>query len=313
MAINKFMRAALKALSYSGISIKNSYPVERELKNLSSKNLLEPLYRLWDREITVDGRNITVRIYRPRDPLDLNQNGRCDNTLIFFHGGGWVKETVETYNDVCRNLANATGAAVVSVEYRLAPEHKFPEGLEDCYAAARELYLHPDTLGVFSDNYTLIGDSAGANLAAAVSLLARDRGEFSVQRQILIYPATHYDHSASSPFESVRENGTDYLLTSKRVNEYIELYRRDESDMLSPYFSPLLADLHDQPDTLVISAEFDPLRDEGEAYADKLLSCGNKVIKYRMKDALHGFLSLPPRFIHVRRAYMVINAFLHKE
>lgn len=313
MAINEFTRAALRAISYSDISIKTSYPIERELKAIGTHSLLSPLYRLWDRRITVDGRDIPVRIYAPPVPADENCNGLPDHTLIFFHGGGWVKETVDTYNKVCMALARHTGANVVSVEYRLAPEHKFPMGLMDCYAAARELYLRPDTLGVFSDNYTLIGDSAGANLAAAVSLMARDRGEFKVGRQILIYPATHYDHSETSPFPSVKENGKDYLLTARRINEYIELYRRSEEDMYSPYFSPLLADTRDQPDTLLITAEFDPLRDEGEAYGDKLRSAGNSVLSYRMSDALHGFFSLPPRFVHVKRAYALINSFLNEE
>jgi acetyl esterase len=313
MAINEFTRAALRAISYPDISIKKSYCFERELKSIGSRSLLSPLYKLWDRKITVDGRDIPVRIYQPPVPTDENCNGLSDHTLIFFHGGGWVKETVDTYNKVCMGLARHTGANVVSVEYRLAPEHKFPMGLMDCYAAARELYLHPDTLGVFSDNYTLMGDSAGANLAAAVSLMARDKGEFTVQRQILVYPATHYDHSETSPFPSVRENGCDYLLTAKRINEYTELYRRSEADLQNPYFSPLLADVHHQPDTLLITAEFDPLRDEGEAYGDKLRAAGNRVLSYRMRDALHGFLSLPPRFVHVKRTYALINSFLNEE
>ncbi len=309
MAINKFTRAALKALSYQEPSITKSYPLERSLKALSAN----PLFRLWDRHILVDGREIPVRIYSPPDKLDLDGNGVCDHTLIFFHGGGWVKETVDTYNRVCLSLAKATGANVVSVEYRLAPEHRFPQGLMDCYAVARELYTSPDTLGVFSDNYTLIGDSAGANLAAAVSLMARDRGEFAVRRQILIYPAVHWDHGESSPFESVRTNGTDYLLTAKRVEEYTALYRRSPEDMKDPYFSPLLAELHDQPETMIITAEFDPLRDEGEEYAVKLREAGNKVFQYRMADALHGFFSLPSRFVQVRRSYTLINSFLNKE
>lgn len=313
MAINKFTRAALKALSYPDISIKDSYPLERSIKSFGSTSLLSPLYRLWDREVVVNGRPIPVRIYPPKKPGHSNCNEIAEHTLIFFHGGGWVKETVETYNHVCVSLARNTGANVISVEYRLAPEHKFPQGLEDCYAVARELYLRPDTLGLFSDHLTLIGDSAGANLAAAVSLMARDKGEFEVERQILIYPAVHWDHGEASPFESVRTNGTDYLLTSKRINEYIELYRRTEDDMLNPYFSPLLAPLENQPKTLIITAEYDPLRDEGEAYAKALRQAGNEVYHYRMKDTLHGFFSLPSRFAHVRRAYEHINSFLNKE
>ena len=313
VAINKFMRAALKALSYPDISIKETYTLERSIKAIGARRLLRPLYRQWDREIVVDGRAIPVRVYPPKSVADRDLNEVADHTLVFFHGGGWVKETVETYDHVCTSLARNTGANVVSVEYRLAPEHKFPQGLEDCYAVARELYLRPDKLGLFSDHLTLIGDSAGANLAAAVSLLARDRGEFKVERQILIYPAVHWDHSETSPFDFVRDNGTDYLLTARRVNEYIELYRNTVADMTSPYFSPLLADLHDQPHTMIITAEYDLLRDEGEAYAAALRQAGNRVCQYRMKDALHGFFSLPSRFAHVKRTYALIDAFLNEE
>lgn len=154
----------------------------------------------------------------------------------------------------------------------------------------------------------------GANLAAAVSLLARDRGEFSVARQILVYPSTYNDHSENSPFDSVRENGTDYLLTSKKIQDYMALYMRSEADLESPYFAPLLAeDLRCQPRTLILTAQYDPLRDEGEEYGRRLARAGNRVRVYRMKDALHGFFSLGPGFAHVKCAYRAIRAFLDED
>jgi acetyl esterase/lipase len=158
---------------------------------------------------------------------------------------------------------------------------------------------------------TLIGDSAGGNLAAAVSLMARDRGEFLPKRQILIYPSTWNDHSEVSPFSSIRENGTDYLLTSRRIQSVIELYRSSEEDMSNPYFAPLLAkDFSNQPRTLLITAEYCPLRDEGEAYGEKLRDAGNDVEIVRIRDALHAYLMLPPAFEHVRQTYDIINSFL---
>ena len=194
----------------------------------------------------------------------------------------------------------------------MAPEHPFPQGLDDCYAAARELFVRPKSFGFDLGRVTVIGDSAGGNLAAAVSLRARDEGEFYIPRQILIYPATYYDHSESSPFASVMENGSEYLLTSKRICEYIDLYKRDDEDLKNPYFAPLLAkDFSDQPDTLIITAEFDPLRDEGEAYGRKLRAAGSRVTIYRMRDALHGFMGLGTGYIHVRRAHALINTFLN--
>lgn len=307
MSINPAMRAALRALSYtSSIGVSRTYKAERALRRLRAP--LAPLYRHWDQRIERNGRQIPVRIYEPAELQD-------QRLLLFFHGGGWVLENLDTYNSVCRNLAKQTGRRVISVEYALAPEHPFPEGLEDCYAAARVLYNNPAYFGVQAQDITLIGDSAGGNLAAAVSLLARDRGEFSVQQQVLIYPATYHDHSPQSRFDSVRENGTDYLLTSRRVCEYMEMYAGNNSDNLkSPYFAPLNApDLSYQPRTLVITAQYDPLRDEGEAYAARLQESGAEVSLCRMEDALHGYLSLPARFPLVRQTFTIIRQFLNGE
>ena len=168
MAISKAMRAALHTLSYAAnIDVGRTYKVERVLRGLRTP--LSPLYQLWDRRVERDGHEVRVRIYSPKKQTD-------SRLLLFFHGGGWVLESVDTYNSVCRSLARKTGCRVASVEYGLAPEHTFPEGLEDCYAAAREVYRHPELFGVRSQEITLIGDSAGGNLAAAVSLMARDRG-----------------------------------------------------------------------------------------------------------------------------------------
>ncbi len=304
MAINRAMRTALRVLSYpAAINIGKTYKVKRAIKHISTP--LAPLYQLWDHKIERAGRQIRIRIYKP-------PKRASENLLLFFHGGGWVEESIDTYNQVCRNMAKKTGTYVASVEYALAPEAPFPEGLEDCYAAAHAVYHNPEELGVNASSIILIGDSAGGNLAAAVSLLARDRGEFEIERQILIYPATASDHSPGSEFPSVRENGTGFLLTSQRVAEFMKLYSGgDASKMNSPYFAPLLAgDFSNQPRTLVITAQYDPLRDEGEAYAKALAQAGAEVVLHRMPDALHGFFSLPLRFKQVRQAYEWINDFL---
>ena len=208
-------------------------------------------------------------------------------------------------------MAHLTRRMVVSVDYRLAPEYKFPAAPEDCYAVAREIYLNDSLLDTRPEEIALIGDSAGGNLAAAVSLMARDRGEFLPAKQILIYPATAADHSETSPFPSVHENGTDYLLTSKRVCDYMDLYRSGDEDLHNPYFAPLqAADFRDQPDTLIITAEYCPLRDEAEEYGHRLMKAGNRVMIRRIPDALHGYFSLPARFVQVKRTYEIINRFL---
>lgn len=306
MAINKAMRAALKALSYDGA--KDIYKLQRTALELKSPHLTRSLYEKWDRVVVSGDREVPIRVYpAPKD-------GAEDRLILFFHGGGWVTENVNTYNAVCKAMASRLKCRVVSVDYRLAPEYPFPCGLEDCYTVARELFLHPQFLGVPPENITLVGDSAGGNLAAALSLMARDRGEFRVSRQVLIYPATYNDHGDDSPFASVRENGTDYLLTSAAVQDYMELYESDPADRENPYFAPLLCpDLSNQPDTLVITAEYDPLRDEGEEYGFRLRRSGNSVRIFRMRDALHGFFSMRDTFAHVRKAYQLIQEFLELE
>ena len=304
MAINKVMRQALKALSYPDLDTKNTYKVQRAAINLAHAHILRPFYKIWDHKVDAGDHEIPVRIFSPEVKGDFP-------VLLFFHGGGWVTGNIDSYDKVCTDMAHITRHRVVSVDYRLAPEHPFPAGLDDCYRVAKEIYEDPSLFGIGTKDITLIGDSAGGNLAAAVSLMARDRGEFLPAKQILIYPATYNDHSEGSPFASVHENGKGYLLTSKKVCDYMELYQSSEEDRKNPYFAPLLAKYLDhQPDTLIITAEYDPLRDEGEAYGRKLERFGNHVEVRRIRDALHGFLSLSPRFAHVKKAYRYINRFL---
>jgi len=305
MAINKAMRAALSALSYPEIDIRKTFPLERELKKITSWRLKKPdLYHIWEHAVPRGDHDIPVRIFTPSEKARYS-------VLLFFHGGGWVTGNIDSYDGVCTDMAALTGRMVVSVDYELAPEHRFPEGLEDCYAVAREIFLDDNLLGTRPEEIVLIGDSAGGNLAAAVSLMARDRGEFLPARQILIYPAAGNDYSDDSPFPSVKENGNGYLLTARRVRDYMELYRSSEEDLKNPYFAPLMArDFSRQPDTLIITAEYCLLRDEGEFYGKKLKEAGNRVEIVRMPDALHGYFALPARFELVRKTYDIINNFL---
>ncbi|MFA6948494.1 MAG: alpha/beta hydrolase [Eubacteriales bacterium] len=341
MAINKIMRSALKALSYPDIDLRRNYKADRVINRITHPAPLVVKYE--DRCVPhVGAEDIPVRIFQPL-------RRRSDECMLFIHGGGWVSGDIESYARTCNNLANSLGRRVISVEYRLAPEHKFPDAPEDCYAVARELDAAcRETLSgvsgtlvsaefsgeaeifttqcafptyiarrpnVFADlcptGFTVIGDSAGGNLTAVVSLMARDRGEFEVREQVLLYPATHSDHSETSRFASIRENGRDYLLTSKKICDYMSLYIRSDEDMKNPYFAPYLArTLARQPRTLIITAEFDPLRDEGEAYGRRLRKYGGDVTMYRMRDALHGFFSLPVKYSHVRKALYYIAKFL---
>lgn len=303
MAISKMMTLALRALSYAEPGGRD-YRLERIFQSLTHPSL-PALYTVWEHHvISKDGYEVPMRIFYPKAMAS-------EELLLFFHGGGWVSGTIDTYSKTCADLADAVGRRVVSVDYRLAPEYPFPHGLEDCYAAARELFLHSDMFHGDVPEIILMGDSAGGNLSAAVSLLAAARGEFYVKRQILLYPAVYYDYTESSPFPSVWENGEGYLLTSKKVQEYMELYSPDPRQRNSPYVAPILAPkLSGQPETLIITAEFDPLRDEGEAYGEKLRKAGCTVWVVRFPDMLHGFFSLPVRFAPVRRCHAYIKRFL---
>ena len=307
MALNKVMQIALKALSYRDINMKKNYKVVRKMIHITHPAYRKKFYKTWDHKVVFEDHEIPVRIF------SIDETIRP--VLIFFHGGGWVTGNIDSYDRVCANLAAVTGHTIVSVDYRLAPEHKFPAAPEDCYYITREIYLNAKELfGVTKNQISLIGDSAGANLAAVVSLMARDRNEFEVTRQILIYPAVNNDFTESSIYPSIRENGMDFLLTSKRMCDYMELYQSKEEDKYSPYFAPILADnLRNQPSTMIITAEYDPLRDEGEAYGVKLLEAGNQVEIHRIEDVLHGFFALSMKYQPVADCYELIRNFLEKE
>ncbi|WP_122641875.1 alpha/beta hydrolase [Luxibacter massiliensis] len=307
MAINHTARKILKALSFDGIEVEAS----RHLADLKRLDPMKIFYKTIDYKIYNEDFEVPTRIFFPNEKAFKGMGPDQRRVMLFIHGGGWVTESVDNYERICARLANATEHVVVSVDYRLAPENKFPVGLEDCYAVARAIFTNRFILNVEPEDITLIGDSAGGNLAAALSLMARDRGEFMPRRQILIYPAVNSDYTEESPFPSVRENGTDYLLTAGKMRDYIELYAGSEEDKLNPYFAPILAkDVSGQPDTLVITAEFDPLRDEGEAYALRLKQAGNRVEIRRIQDALHGYFALGIKNFHVQESFDFINRFL---
>lgn len=309
MAINTAMRKVLKALSFGGVEVEAA----RHLANLKAIDPLKIFHKTIDYHVYNGDYEIPVRIYVPDESFS-EEGGKMGEklpVLLFFHGGGWVTESIDNYERVCARMAKDTQHIVVSVEYRLAPEHKFPIGLEDCYAVAKALYTDKFILNVPPERITIIGDSAGGNLTAALSLMAKNRGEFMPQRQILIYPAVNNDYSETSVFPSIKENGEEFLLTAGKMRDYLKLYERCEADKQNPYFAPILAkDLAGQPRTLILTAEFDPLRDEGEAYGEKLRGAGVSVETHRIKDALHGYFALGIMYYHVQESFGYIKEFL---
>jgi acetyl esterase len=228
------------------------------------------------------GVEIPVRIYTPAGTGPLP-------ALVYFHGGGWVIGNIESHDAPCRALANAAGCVVVSVDYRLAPEFKYPAAAEDCYVATRWVAENAAALGVDPQRIAVGGDSAGGNLTAVVSLMARDRGGPPLIFQLLVYPVTDYAYETVS----YQENADGYLLTRASMVWFWDHYLPGEDAGAEPYASPIRAkDLTGLPPALVITAEFDPLRDEGEAYAARLQQAGVPVTLHRYDGMIHGFFQM---------------------
>jgi acetyl esterase len=227
------------------------------------------------------GGDIPIRIYVPRGAKPMPG-------LVYFHGGGWLRGSLQTHDVLCRALADDGSCVVVSVDYRMAPEHKFPAAVDDALAATRWVAEHADQLGIDAGRLAVGGDSAGGNLAAAVSLLARDAGQPRLAYQVLIYPVTDYNFETPSYLA----NGDGYMLTRSAMQYYWQQYLRDESDASDQRASPLRArDVAGVPPALVITAEFDPLLDEGRAYADRLRAAGVEVTYSEYAGMIHGFVS----------------------
>ena len=234
-----------------------------------------------DRTLPGPEGEIPVRIYTPEGSAPFP-------VLVFFHGGGWVIGDLESHDALARKLALEAGCLVVAIDYRLAPEAKFPAAPEDCYAATCWVTEHAAEIGGDPARIAVGGDSAGGNLSAVVAQMARDRGGPELCFELLVYPVTNHDYSTPS----YTENAEGYFLTRASMEWFWNHYLSEASEGQHAYASPLRAhSLAGLPPTLVITAEFDPLRDEGEAYAEKLRQAGVPVSCTRYDGQIHGFFS----------------------
>lgn len=256
----------------------------REATRSQSPPVIPPaIHATQDLSVAGPAGAIRIRLYRPSagDALPL---------VVFYHGGGFVLCDLDSHDILCRTLANSSGCAVASVDYRLAPETPFPGPLEDCYAALLALHARAPELGCDASRLAVAGDSAGGNLAAAVCLLSRSRGGPAIRYQALLCPCL--DAAGSSA--SMREFATGYLLSSNLMNWFWRCYAPDVSQRANPLVSPVLAsDLAGMPRASISTAEFDPLRDEGEKYGDRLRAVGVPVVSRRYNGMIHDFMQMP--------------------
>jgi acetyl esterase len=240
-----------------------------------------PLHHVEDRNVPGPDGEVPIRVYRPSDDPGLP-------VVVFSHGGGWVLCDLDSHDAMCRAVAETAGCAVVAVDYRLAPEARFPAAPEDCYAVAAWVAEHAAELGVDAARMAVMGDSAGGNLAAAVALMCRDRGGPPLVLQVLVYPVT----DAGCDTASHREIGRDYYLWTEEVAWTWTQYLATPADADHPYASPLRArDLSGLPPALVITPEYDVLRDEGESYGRRLQEAGVPTTISRYPGMFHSFLT----------------------
>jgi len=239
------------------------------------------------RDLVADGPHgpIPLRMVRPKG----STADQVLPVLVYYHGGGWVIGDLDTHDTLCRSLANLAGCAVIAVDYRMGPEFKFPAAPDDCIAATRWVRANAAALKVDANRMAVGGDSAGGNLAAVVSLAARDAGDLPIRFQLLIYPAT----DAHCDTQSYHANGQGYMLTRETMAYFYGHYIDNEGHKNDWRASPLRAASHaNLPPALVITAGFDPLRDEGLHYAQKLTQAGNRATHISFERQIHGFVTM---------------------
>ncbi len=286
MALDQQARALIDLLAASGIPPVHKLSPTEAREAMLARRALVPDERpdvadVRDLQIPGPGGRIAMRLYTPAGEAPFP-------VLVYFHGGGWVIGNLDSHDGLCRGLANAAGCVIASVDYRLAPEHKFPAAAEDAYAATAWVAKNLVSLGGAGRRLAVGGDSAGGNLAAVTALMARDRGGPAIAFQLLIYPVTNYAFDTPS----YRQNAEGYLLTREAMIWCWQHYLSGDGDGTNPYVSPLqAADLRGLPPALVITAEYDPLRDEGEAYAQRLREAGVPTTCTRYPGTIHAFFA----------------------
>lgn len=283
MPVNPQAQAVLDVMNATGFALGGDPQTVRDFMALAPRPEGDPVKRVEDRAFPGPNGDVPVRIYWP-------EAERPRPLLVWYHGGGWVIGNLDSADYGCRILCNEASAVVVSVDYRLAPEFKFPSAPEECYAALEWAVANAGELGADASRVAVGGDSAGGNLAAVVAILARDRGGPKIGFQLLVYPVTDYGFDT----KSYSENAEGYLLTKDSMvwfwGHYVASPEHGPDPMASPMQTENLSGL---PPALVMTAEYDPLRDEGEAYAARLKDAGVAVETKRYDGQIHAFFANP--------------------
>lgn len=286
--INTYIAMNLKLDKILNPKSTNEQSIEkiRERLNRESTKLSKPTItfsNIKNTTVDVNAQKIPLRIYTPESQDNLP-------IIIYSHGGSWISGNLDTHDNVCRKLAQNTKAIVISVDYRLAPENPFPAGLNDVYNVLQWTYNNAQNINGNKKQIAVVGDSAGGNLSAAVSLMARNKSGPQITCQVLIYPSTNiYELNT----QSWSYFANDFNISLEDMEKYISLYIPQKEDRKNDYASPLLAtNLKDLPDALIVTAEIDPLRDDGEAYGNKLKEAGIHADTIRFNGVTHGFITM---------------------
>lgn len=309
MAYSKTVKKIYKKMSATNIDV----DAARKIAELKSYTMAHIFSYQMDLHINRKGYKIPIRIFFPNKEImeSFVNNQSKTPIIVYIHGGGWVTDNPLNYQRISVKMAKELKSILISIDYRLAPEYKFPIGLEDCYYVMKKICMNQFPYKTRGNKITIMGDSAGGNLATVVAMMARDRKEFTINAQILIYPVTNSDYTTTSPYESVHTNGFDYVLTAGKMRDFVSLYERTSEDRNNPYFTPVIAkDLTNMPKTLILTAQYDPLRDEGEDYGKKLRSAGNKVKIYRIKNVIHGYFGVGINPVKIKETLDIIKKFL---
>ncbi|MBU3915509.1 alpha/beta hydrolase [bacterium] len=297
----------LKYIEFSKIDLFSEGKTPAQIREISAKGRglsggkQVPVQQVRDTTFPGPAGPVPIRIYTPQQHPKLP-------IILFYHGGGWVIGDLDSHDNLCRALSVKLPGIVVSVDYRLAPEHAFPAAVNDAYAALLWVSQHAASINGDASKIIVAGDSAGGNLAAVVSLMSREKNGPDIAAQVLMYPATNL---AEMTTVSYKNFGDGHYLTHRYMKKFRSLYLPQAKDWRNMYASPLLASNHENlPPAIVLTAEFDVLRDEGEAYARKLKNAGVPTTQNRYKGMIHGFVNMAGLFSQSEKATDDIVTFI---